>query len=177
MPRHRKPPEPGRTNRVYMRLPTDVFERLEAKAKGEGRPFHRIIVDELALFPHLDRQARLGELVRDMETVLARYGARIAVTEVNLGLLHAVDQALAARTDGQLQQQLDRLRVIRYSMLESERQTHEGKQRASRIGLLERQVREIEALPEAVQDLGTLAELKTELARLQQTVAAGVGEK
>jgi hypothetical protein len=158
MPRHRKPPEPGRTNRVYMRLPTDVFERIEAKAKREGRPFHRIIVDELALFPYLDRQARLGELVRDMETVLARYGARIAVTEVNVGLLNAVDQALAARTDGQLQRQLDRLRVIRASMLESERQTHEGKQRASRIGLLERQVREIEALPEDAQDLGTLAD-------------------
>jgi len=96
-----------------MRLPTDVFERIEARAKGEGRPFHRIIVDELALFPHLFRQARLGELVRDMETVLARYGSRITVTEVNEALLHAVDEALAARTDGQLQAQLDRLRVIR----------------------------------------------------------------
>jgi hypothetical protein len=170
MPRDRKPPEPGRTNRVYMRLPTDVFERIEAKAKREGRPFHRIIVDELALFPHLDQQARLGELVRDMETVLARYGARITVTEVNVGLLHAVDQALAARTDGQLQRQLDRLRVIRHSMLESERQMHEGKQRVSRIGLVERQVSEIEALPEDAQDLGTLADSQTGLAR-------GVGEK
>src|SRR5271166_2442340 len=99
MPRHRKPPEPGRINRVYMRLPTDVFERIEARAKGEGRPFHRIIVDELALFPHLFRQARLSELVRDMETVLARYGSRITVTEVNEALLHAVDEALAARTE------------------------------------------------------------------------------
>ena len=170
MPRHRKPPDPGRTNRVYMRLPTDVFERLEAKAKGEGRQFHRIIVDELALFPHLDRQARLGELVRDMETVLERYGSRITVSELNEALLHAVDEALAARTDGQLQQQLDRLRVIRRTMLESER-------RATNIGLLERQVTEIEALPADAQNLGTLAELKTELARLQQTVAAGVGDK
>ena|SRR5271165_893326 len=134
MPRHRKPPEPGRTNRVYMRLPTDVFERIEARAKGEGRPFHRIIVDELALFPHLFRQARLGELVRDMETVLARYGSRITVTEVNEALLLAVDEALAARTDGQLQAQLDRLRVIRRTMLEGERRTttHEGEQLAGR---------------------------------------------
>ena len=134
MPRHRKPPEPGRINRVYMRLPTDVFERIEARAKGEGRPFHRIIVDELALFPHLFRQARLSELVRDMETVLARYGSRITVTEVNEALLHAVDEALAARTDGQLQAQLDRLRVIRRTMLEGERRTttHEGEQLAGR---------------------------------------------
>ena len=64
-------------------MPTDVVERIEAKAKGEGRPFNRILVDELALFPHLDRQARLGELVRDMESVLARYGSRITMTELN----------------------------------------------------------------------------------------------
>ena len=48
--------------RLYVRLPTDVVERIEAKAKGEGRPFNRILVNELALFPHLDGQARLGEL-------------------------------------------------------------------------------------------------------------------
>ena len=109
----RKPAEAGRTNRMYLRLPADVVARIEAKAKGEGRPFNRILVNELALFPYLDRQARLGELVRDMESVLARYGSRITVTELNEALLHAVDEALAARTDGQLQQQLDRLRVIR----------------------------------------------------------------
>jgi len=117
----RKLPKPGGTNRVHLRLPTDVFERIEAKAKGLSRPFHRIIVEELSLFPHLDRQARFGELVRDMETVLARYGSRLTVTEFNETLLHAVDDTLAATTDGQLQQQLDRLRVIRRTMLERER--------------------------------------------------------
>ena len=128
MPPHRKPLEPGRTNRVYLRLPSDVLERIEAKAKREGRPFNRILVNELALFPHLDLQARLGELVRDMEAVLARYGSRITVTELNEALLRAVDEALAARTDGEVQQQLDRLRVIRCTMLESERRAtmHEG---------------------------------------------------
>ncbi len=128
MPPHRKPLEPGRTTRVYLRLPSDVLERIEAKAKREGHPFNRILINELALFPHLDRQARLGELVRDMEAVLARYGSSITVTELNEALLHAVDEALAARTDGELHQQLDRLRVIRCAMLESERRapTHEG---------------------------------------------------
>jgi hypothetical protein len=146
-----------------------------AKAKGEGRPFHRIIVNGLTLFPHLDRQARLGELVRDMETVLARYASRIAVTELNEALLHAVDEALAARTDGQLQRQLDLLRVIRRTMLERERRaaTHEREQLAGRIGLLERQIREIEALPEDGQEPRALATLKGEQARLQQGVAAG----
>jgi hypothetical protein len=113
---------------MYIRLPTDILERIEAKAKGEGHPFNHILINELALFPHLDRQARLGELVRDMEAVLARYGSRLTATELNEALLHAVDGALAARTDGELQQQLDRLRVIRRTMLESERRatTHEG---------------------------------------------------
>jgi hypothetical protein len=114
-----------------------------------------------------------------METVLARYGSRLTVTEFNEALLEAVDKALAAQTDGQLQQQLDRLRALRRTMLESERQatTHEDEHLVGRIGLLERQVREMEALPEEVQDRGALAGLKAELARLQQTVAAGVGEK
>ena len=140
----RKPPEQGRTNRVYLRLPTDVFERIEAKAKGACRPFHRIVVDELSLFPHLDREARFGELVRDMETVLARYGSRLTVTEFNEALLDAVDKALAARTDDQLQEQLDRLRALRRTTLESVRQatTHEDDQVVGRIGLTEGQVRE-----------------------------------
>ena len=139
----RKPAEQGRTNRVHLRLPTDVFERIEAKAKGERRPFHRILVDELSLFPYLNLQARLGELVRDIETVLARYGSRLTVTEFDEALRDAVDKALAARTDGRLQQQLDRLRVIRRAMLESERRTttHEDEQLVGRVGLLKRQVR------------------------------------
>ena len=128
MPPHRKPLKPGRTTRVYLRLPSDVLERIEAKAKREGRPFNRVLINELALFPHLDRQARLGGLVGDMEAVLARYGSRITVTELNEARLHAVDEALAAADDGELQQQLDRLRVIRCTMLVSERRatTHEG---------------------------------------------------
>ena len=175
----RKPAEQGRTNRVHLRLPTDVFERIEAKAKGARRPFHRIVVEELSLFPHLDREARFGELVRDMETVLARYGSRLTVTEFNEALLDAVDEALAAQTDGQLQQQFDRLRALRRTMLESKRPatTHEDEQLVGRVGLLEHQVKEMEALPEDAQDRDTLAGLKAELARLQQTVAAGGGEK
>ena len=175
----RKPAEQGRTNRVHLRLPTDVFERIEEKAKGERRPFHRILVDELSLFPYLNLQARLGELVRDIETVLARYGSRLTVTEFDEALRDAVDKALAARTDGRLQQQLDRLRVIRRAMLESERRTttHEDEQLVGRVGLLERQVREMEALPDDAQDRGALAKLKAELARLQQAVTVSVGEK
>jgi hypothetical protein len=50
-------------------------------------------------------------------------------------------------------------------MLENERRaaTDEREQLAGRIGLLERQIGEIEALPEDVQDPGALARLKAEL--------------
>jgi hypothetical protein len=159
-------------------LPTDVFKRIEAKAKKAGRPFHRILVEELSLFPHLYRETRLGELVRDIETVLARYASRLAVTELNEALLHAVDETLAAGTDGQLQQQLNRLRVIRSTMREDEWRTttHEDEKVVDRVGLLERQVREMEALPEDIQDPRHLVGLKAELARLQ-TVATDVDEK
>jgi hypothetical protein len=144
-------------------LPTDVFERIETKAKVAGRPLHRIIVDELSLFPHLDRQVRFGKLVRDMETLLARYRSRLIATEFDQALLHAVDEALAAPTDGQLQQQLDRLRVIRCTMRESERGAikHQDEQLVGRIRPLERQVKKkMEALPEDIQDRGALAGLK-----------------
>jgi hypothetical protein len=96
-----------------------------------------------------------------METVLERYGSRLTVTDFNEALLHAVDKALAARTDGQLRQRLDRLRVIRRTMLESEQRatTHEDEQLVARMGLLERQVREMERLPEDDQDPGTVAGL------------------
>ena len=36
---------------MYLRLPSDVLERIEAKAKREGHPFNRILINELALFP------------------------------------------------------------------------------------------------------------------------------
>jgi hypothetical protein len=152
---HRRPPELGRTNRVHLRLPTDVFERIEAKAQRVGRPFHRIIVEELSLFPHLDREARFGELIRDMETLLAQYGSRLTLTECNETLLHVVDEMLAARTRGQLQQQLDRLRVIRRTMQQRRTTTHEDEQLVGRTRLLARQVREMEALPENIQEPGS----------------------
>jgi hypothetical protein len=80
---------------------------------------------------------------------LARYGSRLTVTEFNEALIHAVDEALAARTDGQLQQPLDRLRTIRRTMLESEQRatTHEDEQLVARIGLLERQAKRVRRHP------------------------------
>jgi hypothetical protein len=98
-----------------------------------------------------------------METLLARYGSRLGVTEFHEALLSAVDETLAAPTDGQLQQQLDRLRVIRCTMLESEggATKHQDERLVGRTRLLEPQVKKkMEALPEDIQDRGTLVGLK-----------------
>jgi hypothetical protein len=52
-------------------LPTDVFERVEAKAKETGWPLNRVIINELAAFPGLEKQAKLGELIRDQRAGVA----------------------------------------------------------------------------------------------------------
>jgi len=99
-----------------------VFRRIEAKAKDEtGWPLNRVIINELAAFPDLEKQAKLGELIRDMEVVLAQYGSRITLAELSEPLLRAVDDVLAAKADGERQARLDKLRVLRTVMLKNER--------------------------------------------------------
>jgi hypothetical protein len=104
-----------------LRLPTDVFERVEAKAKETGWPLNRVIINELAAFPGLEKQAKLGELIRDMEVILAQYGSRITLAELSEPLLRAVDDVLAAKGDGERQARLDKLRVLRTVTLKHER--------------------------------------------------------
>lgn len=117
-PRQTRPLRPGRP--VHLRLPDDVFERLEAKAKSEGRPINRMVIDELSRIPILEAQTQLAKIVRTMENVLARYGARIVTADLETQLLRALDRALAAESAGQLQAQLDALRVLRSAMLNRE---------------------------------------------------------
>ena len=82
-PPRKKRRAPGEGHPVHLRLPTDVFRRIEAKAKDEtGWPLNRVIINELAAFPDLEKQAKLGELIRDMEVVLAQYGSRITLAEL-----------------------------------------------------------------------------------------------
>ena len=171
----RKPAEPGRTHPVHLRLPTDVFERIEARARREGRPFNRIAIDDLARLPYLDRQAELAEQIGDMKVTLAKYSARVAQTEVNEDLLRALDAALAAPTAAQREPLFDGLRVVRARMLEIERQTAkiERDQLTAQIKLLDREIKAIEALPDSSLDKDDLPGLKDELARLQQAAAVG----
>jgi len=102
-------------------LSPDVSKRIEAKAKAEGRPQSRIILNELSAFPDLQKQSRLGELVDHMETTLARYSARIVATDLGDALLQAIDSVLEAKTDGELTSRIDRLRHLRAAMLKHER--------------------------------------------------------
>jgi hypothetical protein len=169
----RKPPEPGSAPRLNIRLPLDVFERVAAKAKAEGRPINRVVINELAAFPHLDRQNDFDQSVSTMKNLLARHGARLTATELNGDLLQALDAALAARTAGQLEPQLDRLRVIRGALLENERQVakDEREQLAAQIKLLERQIAAIEALPDSAIVKDELPGRRREIERLQRAAA------
>ena len=55
-----------------------------------------------------------------MENILARYGSRVTLADLGEPLLRAVDDVLAAKTDGELQARLDKLRVLRTDMLKFE---------------------------------------------------------
>src|SRR4029453_9101500 len=108
-PRKKKRTTPAfeRGREFKLRLPPEVSERVEAKAKEEGRPQNRIIINELAAFPNLERLRKLDEMVSDMETTLARYSSRIVLADVGEALLQAVDDVLKADSH-ELQARLDR---------------------------------------------------------------------
>jgi hypothetical protein len=121
-PPRKKRRAPGEGHPVHLRLPSDVFDRIDSKSKKEtGWPLNRVIINELAEFPHLEQLKKLDALVRDMEVVLARYSAQQTLVEVSKALLHAVDEVLASRTDGERQRGLDKLRVLRAEMLKLDR--------------------------------------------------------
>jgi prophage regulatory protein len=118
-PPRKKRRSPGEGHPVHLRLPTDVFERVEAKAKDEGRPFNRIIINELAAFPDLDRQAKLGQLIRDLEITLARYDARIIAADLSDEMLRTVREMVKAddaNNVGALRAKVAKVRVILNAM-------------------------------------------------------------
>jgi hypothetical protein len=123
-PPRKKRRAPGEDHPVHLRLPTDVMKRVEAKAKDEGRPLNRIIINELAAFPDLDRQAKLGQLTRDMEIVLMRYHERIIVADLTddlLGTVRDMVKADDANNVGLLRAKVAKARVILAAMEKHER--------------------------------------------------------
>lgn len=123
-PPRKKRRTPGEGHPVHLRLPSDVFERIEAKAKEEGRPLNRIIINELAAFADLDQQAKLGELTRNLEVILARYGARITTADFGdelMGTLREIVKADDADNIGALRAKVAKVRVILAGMEKHER--------------------------------------------------------
>jgi hypothetical protein len=101
-------------------LPPEISEWIENQARDEGKPQSRIIVDHLSRIPFLEAQAKFSKLVNAMESILARYGSRVVLADIETVLLPAIDDALAAKSDGELQARLDTLRVARLAMLSHE---------------------------------------------------------
>src|SRR5262245_26146091 len=108
----RKSPSPGQGREYKIRLPEDVAQRIETKAKQEGRPQNRVIINELASVPDLEQTSKLATLVRDMEVVVARYASQITSHDLSDELLRAVDAVLSAQA-GALPAAVERLRVVR----------------------------------------------------------------
>ena len=115
-PPRKKQPAPGQGREYKIRLPEDIAQRIEAKAKVEGRPQNRIIINELAKFPDLEKTDKLAELVRYMEVVIARYAAQQTAADLSKQLLSAVDAVLNAQ-GGALTAAVEKLRVVRVGML------------------------------------------------------------
>jgi hypothetical protein len=115
-PPRRKSAVLGRGREFKIRLPEDITRRIEAKANVEQRPQNRIIINELASFPELEKTRRLASLIGDMEVVLARYAAQITLHDLSDALLKAIDTVLAAQ-GAALPTAIERLRVARAGML------------------------------------------------------------
>jgi hypothetical protein len=123
-PPRKKRRTPGEGHPVHLRLPSDVFERVEAKAKDEGRPLNRIIINELAAFADLDQQAKLGELTRNMEVILARYGSRIVIADFGDELMRTLREMVKADDADNisaLRAKVAKVRVILAGMEKNER--------------------------------------------------------
>lgn len=115
----RRKREKANERRYYkISLPEDIAQRIEAKAKAEGRPQNRVIINELAAFPDLETVGKLAEHVRDMETVLARYSSQQTSHDLSNQLLAAVDALLKA-DGGVLQAAVEKVRVVRNAMLKT----------------------------------------------------------
>ncbi len=106
-------PMPGRE--FKLRVPEDIAQRIEKKAKTELRPMNRIVINELAEFPSLEKYRDLAVTASHYETMLARYSARIMVADLSDDLLHAVHEVLKADetgNTGELRAKLAKLRVV-----------------------------------------------------------------
>jgi hypothetical protein len=168
--------EPGKSHAVHLRFPTDVFERITAKAKASGRPINRVIIDEAAAYPFLEMQQ---ESLNDMKTTLAQYGARLTVAALSESVLQAIDEILAAPTAIERNAPIDKLRVLRNAMLKSKRETArmELEQLTAHLASMERQLSSLEALPARDIRRDEIPGCQREVERLKGAVALNTPEQ
>jgi hypothetical protein len=126
-PPRKKKRAPGEGHPVHLRFPSDVFKIVEARAEKERLPINRAVINLIAENPALQVK-RSGEyILEEMKIVLAQYGSRITLAELSEPMLQAIDAVLAAKTDGELQSRIDRLRVLRANMLKHEQEAKQIK--------------------------------------------------
>lgn len=102
-------------------MPEDIRVRIERKSKQTGWPQNRVIINELAAFPELEKGGRdlLSGNLQHMNNLLARYGARIKWLDLSEALLKSVDAVLKAEGSAALQAAVDKLRIDRAAMLKT----------------------------------------------------------
>jgi predicted DNA-binding protein len=112
----------GQVREYKIRLPLDVSERIEAKAKKEQRPQNRIIINELAAYPQLEEFRDLSRLIGESQNTLARYASEIVMHQLSGEMLNAVDTLLKAE-GGAVPAAIERVRVLRNDMRAHEQAT------------------------------------------------------
>jgi len=85
-------------DRIFkFRLPEDVATRIQKKAEDETRPMNRIVVNELAQFPELEKKAAMTDNLGHLENMLLRYGTRITWQELSEKLLRAANEVVKSQ--------------------------------------------------------------------------------
>jgi hypothetical protein len=105
-----------------IRLPLDLAQEVEKEVVDSGLPRNRVVINRVARGGHNSKTATLESLIRDMETLLARYSSQQSSVELSKDLLRAVDEILDARPN-EVQARVEGLRVVRRAMSGIEQDT------------------------------------------------------
>ena len=57
---------------MKLRLPPEIMDRIEAKARVELRPMSSVVRSELEAYPQLEQHAKLAVMIEQLNTALER---------------------------------------------------------------------------------------------------------
>jgi hypothetical protein len=123
-PPRKRPRTPHEGVEFKLRVPDSIAKKIEARAKQEQRPMNRIVVNWLGEHERLEQFENFAELLRDLDVIVAQYGAEITRHKLTKELLAAVDTVLEG---GAEKQAIDRLRAARITMRRHEESETKGK--------------------------------------------------